>query len=98
MPQVTLSSNALRNLDRLLIFLKPKNPAATRRAAQAIKKTLKLLEDNPEMGRVIEDMPEDYREVVIDFGKDGYLARYSFDSDEDVVVILAIRHQRELDY
>ena len=98
MPQVTLSSNALRNLDRLLIFLKPKNPAATRRAAQAIKKTLKLLEDNPEMGRVIEDMPEDYREVVIDFGKDGYLARYRFDADEDVVVILAIRHQRELDY
>ena len=98
MPQVTLSSNALRNLDRLLIFLKPKNPAATRRAAQAIKKSLKLLEDNPEMGRVIEDMQEDYREVVIDFGKDGYLARYRFDADEDVVVILAIRHQRELDY
>ena len=98
MPQVTLSANALRNLDRLLIFLKPKNPAATRRAAQAIKKTLKLLADNPEMGRVIEDMPEDYREVVIEFGKSGYLARYRFDSDEDIVVILAIRHQRELDY
>lgn len=98
MPQVTLSANALRNLDHLLEFLRPKNPAATRRAAQAIKKTLKLLADNPEIGRVIEDMPEDYREVVIDFGKDGYLARYRFDLDENTVVILAIRHQRELDY
>ena len=77
----------------MLEFLRPKSPAATRRAAQAIKKTLKLLADNPEVGRVIEDMPEDYREVVIDVGKDGYLARYRFDSDEDSVVVLAIRHQ-----
>lgn len=98
MSQVILSSNALRNLDPLLGFVRPKNPVATRRAAQAIKKTLKLLTENPDIGRVIEDMPEDYREVIIDFGKGGYLARYRFAPDEDVIVILAIRHQRELDY
>ena len=98
MPQVILSTNALRNLDRLQAFLRPKNPAASRRAAQAIKKALQLLADNPEIGRLIDDMSDDYREIVIDFGKDGYLARYQFDQLEDTVVVLAIRHQRELDY
>ena len=98
MPQVTLSANALRNLDRLNIFLKTKNPAAARNAAQAIKKTLLLLAENPQLGRSVEDMEEDYREVIIEFGKTGYMARYRFDSQKDIVVVLAVRHQLELDY
>lgn len=98
MPQVILSANAVRNLDRLRAFLCSKNPAASRRMAQAIKKTLKVLVDSPKIGRTIDDMPDDYREVVIEFGRDGYLARYRFDEGSDTVTVLAIRHQRELDY
>jgi hypothetical protein len=31
------------------------------------------------MGRPIEDMPEVYREGLIDFGDSGYVARYRID-------------------
>ena len=50
----------------------------------------------PGIGRPIEDMPDEFREWVIDFGDSGYLARYRLDAS--VVVILALRHQREAGY
>jgi len=36
------------------------------------------------------------REFVISRGKSGYVALYDFREREDAVLILAIRHQREL--
>jgi plasmid stabilization system protein ParE len=38
------------------------------------------------------------RELVISFGKTGYVALYRFLPARDEVRILGIRHQRELDY
>jgi hypothetical protein len=38
------------------------------------------------------------RELVISFGKSGYVALYRFIAHLGVVRVLAIRHQRELDY
>ena len=38
------------------------------------------------------------RELVISFGKTGYVALYRFLPAPEQVRILAIRHQRELDY
>jgi hypothetical protein len=35
------------------------------------------------------------RELVISYGKSGYIALYSYESSDDVALILAIRHQRE---
>lgn len=48
------------------------------------------------MGRLVEDLPEQYREWPIDFGDSGYVARYRFDGD--AVTILAVRHQKEAGY
>lgn len=45
------------------------------------------------MGRLIEDLPEQYREWLIDFADTGYVARYRF--DQNTVTILAVRHQKE---
>jgi len=36
--------------------------------------------------------------LVISRGRSGYLALYSYDDAADVVLVLAIRHQREQDY
>lgn len=41
-------------------------------------------------------MPIEYREWLIDFGDSGYAALYRIDQDE--IVILAVRHQREVGY
>ena len=38
------------------------------------------------------------RELVISFGKTGYLALYRFRPERNEVRVLAVRHQRELDY
>lgn len=93
MPRVIFSAAAVRDLERLRAFLRPKSLAAARRAGEAIVKGVQALGSYPHMGRPIEDLPEEYREWLIDFGDSGYVARYRIDGN--TVVILAVRHQRE---
>lgn len=66
------------------------------RPGGTIRQSVKVLGAHPKIGRLIEGLPETYREWLIDFGDSGYSARYRLDSD--VVTILAIRHQKEADY
>jgi plasmid stabilization system protein ParE len=47
------------------------------------------------LGRVAED---GRRELVLSRGKHGYIAKYRWLPAEDVVLILAVRHQREAGY
>lgn len=96
MPQVIYAAAALRDLNRLRDFLRPKNPSAARRAGEAIRNGLRMLEHQPRLGRPVEGLPEAYREWVVAFGRDGYVVRYRL--DDDLVTILAIRHGREADF
>ena len=96
MPRVIFSPAAIRDLERLRAFLRPKNPSAAKRAGESIISGVRALAAHPQMGRLIEDLPELYREWLIDFGDSGYVARYRFEGD--VVTILAIRHQKEAGY
>lgn len=96
MPKVVYAPGALRDLQRLREFLRPKNPAASQRAAEAIIKAMKVLGHQPQIGRPVADMPEPYREWLIDFGDSGYVARYRFDGE--TVTILAVRHQKEVGF
>lgn len=93
MPQVIFSPGAIRDLQRLRDFLRSKSPDAARRAGEAIRQGTRALGIYPEMGRVIDDLPEQFRDWLIDFGNSGYVVRYRIDSD--MVTILAIRHQKE---
>jgi len=54
-----------------------------------------MLASHPVIGRAVES---GLREIVISFGRTGYLALYWFAPERDEVQILGIRHQRELDY
>jgi len=96
MPQVRFASGAVRDLQRLREFLRPKNPIAAQRAGQTIIKAVQVLGLQPHIGRPIEDMPDEFREWVIDFGDSGYVARYHL--DVDAVTILAVRHQKEVGF
>lgn len=93
MPQVIYAPGAIRDLQRLREFLRPKNPVAAKRAADTIITALQVLGIQPQIGRPVEDMPDQYREWMIDFGDSGYVARYRFDGE--AVTILAVRHQKE---
>ena len=96
MPRLIWSQPALLDVQRLYRFLTPKNPDAAQRAVRAIRQGVKVLAQQPGIGRPIADMPEEFREWIIDFGDSGYVARYRIESD--AVTILAVRHQKEVGY
>jgi plasmid stabilization system protein ParE len=64
-------------------------------AATAIQSAVSALAAHPLIGRRIHG---ELRELVISFGKSGYVALYRFLPHFDVVRVLAIRQQRELGY
>ncbi len=93
MPQVIFAPSALRDMERLRGFLRPKNPAAAKHAAATIIKTIKTLEDYPEIGRPADEMDPTYRELLIGYGDSGYVALYRYNGQS--VTVIAIRHQKE---
>jgi plasmid stabilization system protein ParE len=96
MPRVIWSPAALLDVQRLYRFLAPQNIDAAKQAVKALRQGVKVLQLQPGIGRPIDDMPEEFREWIIDFGDSGYIARYRIDSE--VVMILALRHQKEVGY
>ncbi len=96
MSRLIWSQPALLNVQRLYRFLAAKSLDAAKRAVKAIRHGVKVLGQQPGVGRPVEDMPDEFREWIIDFGDSGYVARYRIDSD--AVTILAVRHQKEVGY
>lgn len=66
------------------------------RALKAIKEGIGLLRSSPFTCRKVGESPF-LRELVITFGRSGYVALYEI-VDDSTVIIGAIRHQREDDY
>ena len=95
MAAVVYSSRALDHLERAFEFLAQTDPSAAVNAATAIQSAVSTLVAHPLIGRRLEG---EIRELVISFGKSGYLALYRFIPHLAVVRVLAIRQQRELDY
>ena len=60
-----------------------------------IADAVEVLARHPLIGRLAEHA---MRELVISRGKTGYIALYDYDADDDRVVILALRAQREAGY
>jgi len=93
MPQLIWSRQALLDVQRLYRFLAAKNLDAAKRSIQTMRKGVKVLGHQSAIGRPIDDMPDEFREWMIDFGDSGYVVRYRLDAD--AVTILAVRHQKE---
>ncbi|MBC7699468.1 type II toxin-antitoxin system RelE/ParE family toxin [Aquabacterium sp.] len=96
MSRLIWSPQALLDVQRLYRFLASKNIDAAKRAVKSIRQGVKVLGQQPGVGRPVEDMEPEYREWLIDFGDSGYVAMYRIDGAD--VVILAVRHQREVGY
>jgi len=96
MPRLRWTPQSIRDIVRIYDFLSPKSRDATKRAVKTIRQGLKLLGKFPEMGRPVEELPEEFRERVIDFVSGAYVVLYRYYGNE--VVILAIRHGREAGY
>jgi plasmid stabilization system protein ParE len=96
MPRLIWTPSALLDVQRLYRFLVVKNPDAARRAVKAIRQGVKVLEQQPKVGRPVEDMDNEFRDWIIDFGDSGYVARYRV--DPQFVSVLAVRHQKEVGF
>ncbi|MFA7398991.1 MAG: type II toxin-antitoxin system RelE/ParE family toxin [Sideroxydans sp.] len=96
MSRVIWAPQALADVHRVYRFLESKNPLAAKEAVKAIRQSVTILVQHPEVGRPIEDMEPEYREWPIAFGSAGYLILYRFDGQ--IAIILALRHQREVGY
>ena len=94
--RVVYSPNALENLERVFDFIARNHPAVAVAADDAIRGAVETLVSHPLIGRPVAATP--LRELVISFGRTGYVALYRFVPARDEVRILAVRHQRELDY
>lgn len=92
MTRLVLSPTAFRDIDRLADFLLESDPVAARDTMPLLISGLRVLKQHPLIGRPAE---MGYRELVISRGDTGYVALYKFDIKNDLVIVLAIRHQRE---
>lgn len=95
MAVIVYSEKALADLGRLTDFLLQGEPAAAAETADLIIEAVEILENHPLIGREAE---QDLRELVISRGKSGYLALYSYELEQEVALVLSIRHQREAGY
>ncbi len=94
MPSVVLQLAALDDLERLTDFLRDSDPLAAAATAVVIADGLRVLARHPLIGRPLENGK---RELLIYRGRAGYVAQYRYDPMSERVVVLAIRHQREVD-
>ncbi len=95
MTRWVLSTQAADDLDRLVDFLLEDFPREAAETVTLVTNALAILELHPKIGRPVE---QGLRELVISRGKSGYVALYQYDEPTDMVVVLAVRHQREQDY
>ena len=92
MARISYASRALTDLERISDFLSDEGLEAQLEALDLIDEAITILARHPFIGRQAE---HDMRELVISQGRTGYVALYSYESDSDAVLILAVRHQRE---
>lgn len=95
MATVVYAPNAVANLERALAVLVEHDRRVAKAAAAAIAEAVDLLAHHPLVGRIVKG---ELRELVISFGRTGYVALYRFVPARDEVRVLAIRQQRELGY
>jgi plasmid stabilization system protein ParE len=96
-PRLIVTRPAVDGLERCRRFLEEIDDALAARAAETISRHLNRLTTAPEAGRRVPDSPH-LQELVVPFGRSGYVALYRHDGAQDVVYILAFRHQREAGY
>ncbi len=84
MSRLIWSPAALSNLD------------AAKRAVKAIRQGVRVLEKQSGVGRPVENMDDEFRDWIIDFGDSGYVVRYRV--RQQSVTVLAVRHQKEVGF
>ena len=92
---IVYSSQAFRDFERIFDFIAGDDASLTATVVDVIREAISILERHPLIGRPAE---QGLRELLISRGKSGYVALYRYIERADVVLVLALRHQREAGY
>ena len=98
--ELVVAQSAKDDLERLHAFATDIDPDMAECALKTITSAFQILTCHPHTCRKMQsaDLSNSaLRELVIKFGNAGYLALFEI-VDEEVALVLAIRHQRENDY
>jgi len=95
MARISYAGRALSDLERISDFLTPEGVDAQLDTLDLIDEAVAILARHPLIGRLAE---HDLRELIISHGKTGYIALYSYEAEQDTILVLAIRHQREVGF
>ncbi len=94
---IVFAEEALADLERILDFNLERDPATALQHIDRITDAILILEDHPEIGRLVGG-ENALRELVISHGITGYIALYEHSPAEGLVRVAAVRHQREAGY
>jgi plasmid stabilization system protein ParE len=93
---IVFADDALADLERIFEFNFERDPATALDHIEKVRSAVLLLDAHPEIGHRVPGSA--LRELVISYGKSGYVALYEHSPAEGLVRIAAIRHQREAGY
>ncbi len=94
---IVFAEEAFVDLEQIFDFNYQRDPATALAHIEAIRSAVLIPEAHPRIGRPT-GAGSALRELVISQGEAGYIALYEHAPAEDLVRIVAIRHQREAGY
>ena len=93
---IQYTPSATDDILRLVEFAFGAEPDYAQQISGIVEDGVMVLNRHPQIGRMV--LHTSYRELIISYGKSGYIALYHYDEIRNIVTVLAVRHQRELDY
>jgi addiction module RelE/StbE family toxin len=90
--RIVFAPQAVDDLERLTDFLIENDKNAALHTLELIEEAVQILKRHPLIGRLCDGC---LRELVISRGKSGYVALYSYEESSNMILISAIRHQKE---
>lgn len=94
---IVFAEEAFDDLEQIFEFNYERDPATALAHLEAVRSAVLILDAHPRIGRPT-GAGSALRELVISHGASGYIALYEHAPAEDLVRVVAIRHQREAGY
>lgn len=92
---IIFDEGALDDLEEIFGFTREFDPEWAVSQVARIQRAVLVLDENPFIGRRVSG---EIRELVISSGKTGFIALCQYEELDDLVRILAVRHQRQAGY
>jgi plasmid stabilization system protein ParE len=99
MAKITLHARVIARLHEIEEFYQSIDEELASRALNTLFRWFEKISKNPAIGRLQLSFPDirqaEVREAVVPFGQSGFIALYRYLKEQDEIIILALRHQRE---